>query len=95
MKLFGVFSRDIDFGAFESCDLEYCRLCGCYPIFSCNSESGKDPFGGDFVSHDSEKTLMIQTYDADGEYDEDEVQVEDFADRLEGWRQMIADAKKQ
>jgi len=38
---------------------------------------------------------MIQTYDADGEYDEDEVQAEDFADRLEDWRQMIADAKKQ
>ena len=88
-------SRDIDFDAFEYCDLEYCRLCGCYPIFSCNSESDKDPFGGDFVTHDSEKTLMIQTYDADGEYDEDEVQAEDFADRLEDWRQMIADAKKQ
>ena len=87
-------SRDIDFDAFDSCDLKYCRLCGCYPIFSCNSELDKDPFGGDFTTHDSDKTLMIQTYDDDGEYDEDEVQAEDFADRLEDWRQMITDAKK-
>ena len=88
-------SRDIDFDAFEHCELEYCRLCGCYPIFACNADSENDPFGGDFVTYNTDKTLMIQTYNADGEYEYDEVEAEDFADKVEDWREMIVDAKKQ
>ena len=78
--------REIDFDGFNDVALVAHPLGGCYPL---SVESEEDPFESDFTTFDTDMTLLFRVCLENGEFDEDECQIEDFSKNKDEWKEWL------
>ena len=83
--------REIDFDAFNDIELIAHRLGGCYPL---SVESEEDPFESNFITSNTNMSLLFTVCWEDGVFDTDECQVEDFSEYKDEWKEWLNELEK-
>ena len=78
--------REIDFDGFNNVELVAHSLGGCYPL---SVDSEEDPFESNFTTFDTDMTLMFKICWENGDFDEDECQLEDFSKKKDDWQEWL------
>ena len=78
--------RDIAFDSFDEVELVAFDLGGIYPLSVISEE---DPFETDSRTFENDMTIMFRVCYADGEFDNDECEIDEFSEKCSEWKEWL------